>query len=261
MKRIAIFVVLSACTGTIEPLAAPDAAPGLSPDAGQESDASTPPMPSEKLCGAALPMSAPASIGISGSADLVTAQGSVAADGASVELWTRGAPQPLATDTTDGGDFSVTAATNNAPLDAYVHVAMAGFTSTYFFPTAPFSSNIVLGPTLPVFEPTAFDPLYETDPQEPSTGIVFVMMEGCAAEGGVTGATVAVSPAGSSIVRYLGDGDTMLLAPTSRTSGAIISNVPAGDVTITTSNGTRPLRTGRARVFTNSMSIVDLFPQ
>jgi hypothetical protein len=248
MKSIAILLLLAACEININ-----QQEPGSIPDAAGGGDAVHTPA-DEYLCGNPLPTTAPPSLRIEGKVQPIS--GSTSA-GVVVEAWRRGGTSPLATSTAQAGTFTLMLNTSSKPVDGYLHTAHTGYMDTYAFPPAPFvetRTDILLG----LIEPSFFGSL---GPQQPNTGIVVIGMGDCDMESPVTGATISVHPAGNSTVHYLGDDGMYQNAPDVTTYAAVVSNVPAGPITIATENGSRLLRTGYAIAFANSWTTVELLPQ
>jgi hypothetical protein len=252
MKRIAFLLVAVGCTGTDVP-----SMPGDGPDGGV-GDAPT--IDTQTLCGAALPTSAPPSIQISGQVQRINTSSTPRA--ITVDLWRRGDAEPLAM-TSGFGDFQFTAYTQSQPLDAYVHAADLDHADLYYFFPMPLTRSYFLH-DLPMF--SQYD-LESIAPRESGTGAVMVAMhDDCnGTDKAVTGASVMVTPAiASTTTRYVSGTSqtpTFQTGPDSTTAGAIILNVPPGNITITTSNASRPLRTAHVVAYANSLTIVDLYPQ
>jgi hypothetical protein len=254
MKRIAFLLIAVGCTGTDV-----HSMPGDSPDGGA-SDA--PAIDTQTLCGAALPTSAPPSIRVSGEVVAVPISPTPTM-GMTIDLWKRGGTEPLAVKEHGFGDFEFTAYTQSLPLDAYIHAADTGHADLYYFFPIPLTRNYFLD-KLPMFTESDLEAI---GPHEEGTAAVVVAMhDDCdGTDKAVTGASVMVTPAiASTTTRYVSatsQTPTFQTAPDSTTAGAVILNVPPGNITITTSNASRPLRTAHVVAYANSLTMVDLYPQ
>jgi len=250
MKYIAILALLGACT--IENYYGGDPPDGGTNGSGTSDGSSTPAPVPQSLCGKWLPTMAAPSIRLDGEMDAYNGMGSVDS-GVTVELWKRGGSQPITTATTAAGKYTLYALTMGMPLDAYIHGMMPGYVDTYYFPETPFVKNELIH-GLSVADRALFSAL---GPWAPNTGVVLLQMLGCETEY-TNGATVTVSPAGT--VMYL-DENGFRATPSAATFSAFIKDVPAGNITITVTGSPRPMRTGYAVAFANSITTIDLSPQ
>lgn len=254
MKRFALILLVTACTD-------PDSAPDQG-QTGADAGGDAPTIEAQTLCGAPLPAVAPPSIRLSGDVERVDASGPTSPNGISVDLWRRGGTEPLAMVQTFGS-FDLPANTQSAPIDVYLHAAESYRSDLYYFFDHPLAQSYAFEYALPLVKPHLYAAL---GPEQPDTGVIMVAMhDDCdGTDKPVTGATISLSPAGSATILYTSLASatpTFETAPDSSTAGAIIMNAPPGPITITATNGSRPLRSGHVLAFANSLTVVDLYPQ
>jgi len=135
------------------------------------------------------------------------------------------------------GIYQLTATTNQLPIDNLTF-AKAGYVTSRYFPRIPLARTSTV-PRLPVFTAASIA-AFATDAgvtQPATAGVAIVFVNDCSG-GPITNATVALSPPGTSIVKYLKLDGTFVDTATDSTGIAFIFAATTGDAVLTgTGNG------------------------
>lgn len=228
-------LALVACNGggddTINHLAdAPGHGSGSGGDGGHGSGSgSDGPPAGDTSCGAAIPTSAPAVVTLSGTiSDDDPTYGTNAAglQGAQVDAFRNGNGASTGTNTTGAGGVYMIDIETGLPTD-YLTMSEAGYTPARYYPKAPAASTKTFGKVpLLTTASTAALPGSLGATQSAGKGMIVVTVADCASTR-LAGATVSVTPAGGSTVKYLGGG-----AATNSGGVAVIFNVDPGTATV-----------------------------
>mgnify|MGYP003575657376 CR=1 FL=1 len=188
--------------------------------------------------GAALPTQAPALIQIDGQI-LGNALSPGPISNAIVTAFRVGVTDSIATATSNTpGFYALSISTGGTPVNGYLRVTHSGQVDTYAYPSRPLAGNLTTNVLMPTQGELDFLALAVGVTQSASNGLIGVVVKDCnGAE--VAGATVSITPAGSSTVRYnSGSAPSSTATATSADGVAYVFNVPAGDVTVmATANG------------------------
>jgi hypothetical protein len=219
--------------------AAPDA--NRTPDSAPDPDAAPPTdaRPADVTCvNDELPVEAPEEVTVAGNVFTIESLQPEPVQGAVVEAHLASASPddtPLDMDSTDSeGLFSVTAATEGVPAEAYLYTTKAGFLATRLYPPLPVASDIPMAP-IPLITNDLLGTLMLFTggiDQDPAKGIMVVIVADCEDQP-AAGATITLSPAGGDIVYAsamgLPDPDR---TTTSDQGLAFIFNAPTGAITV-----------------------------
>jgi hypothetical protein len=225
-----------------------DASP---PDATVPPDSAPPPdarQPNLTCLGDPLPEVAAATVTISGSAFTVGQSGMSAVEGATIEgfkVIEDDADELLDSDTSSAsGAYSLTAATDEEPLDAYVRATHASYLDTYLYPPVPVTEDLTGGAIIMLDAGTpgllGFLLGYSGDN---ALGFGIAVVLDCDGQG-VHGAVVTTDPPSGNVGYNLGGLPDGSATATDADGVAYLQSVPVeGPVEIKASYGTMELRT------------------
>jgi hypothetical protein len=226
-------------------------------DAGGAAGAAGAPAEPPECLGDPLPETIDAEITISG---LVTGWGGGGLEDATVEARDASDEGLLLSDTSDvTGAYALALDTGEAPLDAFLRVSAINRLDSYIYPPVPFIAS-VLDADLPLItsglRTTAANAAEVT--LEADTGLLYVLVIGC--DGApIPGATVTTDPPGE--LRYTEGGlPSVTATATDDTGGALIFNVPPGDVELDASINGFSLREHTFEVRADVMTISAIVP-
>jgi hypothetical protein len=206
-------------------------------DAARQADAdlSADATPADLAClGDPLPTSAPATVSVSGEVFTLQQLQQQPVSGALVSA-RRLNNVELDTDTTGAdGLFTVSASTNNKPLNAYLYATKAGFLPTREYPPTPIAGDLTDAP-VPLLTQALLDALAvfagQVD-QDPANGVMFVVAADCSGNP-IEGATISSEPAAGTVVYGDDDGFPDVNATSTGAQGLVfLFNVPPGAVVV-----------------------------
>src|SRR5262245_44760042 len=180
--------------------------------------------------GAALPTTAPALIPVDGQI-LGNALNPGPISNAIVTAFRVGMAESLAVDTSNTpGFYAVSISTGGTPVNGYLRATHSGQVDTYAYPSRPLAGPLTTNVLMPTQNELDFLAVAVGVTQSASNGFIGVVVKNCNGDE-VEGATVSITPAGTSTVRYNAAGAPSQTAVSTSTDGvAYVFNVPAGDV-------------------------------
>ncbi len=194
------------------------------------------PAPGFECLGAPIPMTAPATIVVSGQI-LQDALSPTALGGAIVTAFRTGDTTTLAADTSlSSGAYSVSLSSGGTPIDGYLRVTHSGQVDTYAYPALPLFANLTTNILMPTTNELTFLGLAVGVTQAAGNGFIGVIVKDCNGTT-IAGATVSTNPPGT--VKY-NSGSTPSSTATSTSSDGVayVFNVPpAPNVTVMANAG------------------------
>ena len=190
--------------------------------------------------GAALPTTAPSVINVTGQ----TKAGALSPNAlGGVEILASTGTDTLAADTSDTpGHYALVISTGGTPVNGFLKLAKSGYLTTYAYPSRPLAADAVDNVLMITSSEFTLLSGAVSVTQTAGNGFVGVVVEDCDGHP-LSGATVSVSPAGTSTVKY-NSGSTPSGSATSTSADGVayVFNVTAGNVTVQASSGGHTLR-------------------
>jgi len=210
--------------------------------------------------GDALPTQAPALVNVSGQI-----LGNFLSPGpisnAIVTAFRVGVADSIAIDTsTTPGFYALSITTGGTPVNGYVRVTHSGQVDTYAYPSRPLAGDLTTNVLMPTQSELDFLAVAVGVTQSGSNGLIGVVVKDCNGAD-VEGATVSITPAGSSVVHYNAAGAPSQTATSTSTDGvAYVFNVPAGDVTVKANGGGVALRQHVVNARAGKVTLTEIQP-
>jgi len=208
--------------------------------------------PDLACAGQPLPATAPRSVTVDGFVQNL--QGGTALADVTIEPFSSGLPLAV-TSSSAAGTFSYTHETGGVPNNDFVKATKTGFLDTFSFPGAPIAGDDHIEVRMVTMaEVMAFN---DQIPIDLTKGIIFMRLVDCN-QSPVQGATVSSSPAGT--IAYFQQGQPSAATQTDPSGIVMILNLPPGEVTLTGSLGTVPLRASSLTPTPGAFVITQLQP-
>jgi hypothetical protein len=237
---------------------------GVTPDASIDSGSDGAPATGADdtmSCGHPLPMTAPATIRVTGIVSAVdpSAPSGLLA-GAIVELHRRGGTGPLATMTSAAdGSYTLVAQSGGVPIDAFLRIHKTGFVDTFSYFALPLAADTT-GRGEPVLTMAQLDAMRASSmvPAMPGRALVVARVIDCANQP-LDGATLTIDPVAGATVFYPTGGGVNATETTSDGLAAV-DNVPPGELRVDGSRESLGLRGHTIDVRAGAVTLVDLSP-